>query len=72
MKNIKVISNNDGYEGLYVDNELVAEGNPLNEGTERIIYFLQLSKTYETPLENFVFSEMDCDEFPMNLKGETK
>lgn len=70
MRNIKVLRNNEGYEGLYVDNELVEEAHPLNEGTERVIYFLHLSKKYETPLEEFVFTELDCEELPMTLEGE--
>lgn len=70
MRNIKVLKNNEGYEGLYVDSKLVEEAQPLNEGIERVIYFLHLSKKYETPLEDFVFEETDAEELPSAL-GET-
>ena len=38
MKELIVISTDNGYEGLYIDNNLEDVGNPINEGTERVLY----------------------------------
>ncbi|MFW6377367.1 MAG: hypothetical protein ACOCZ5_01850 [bacterium] len=39
---VKLIKGND-WEGLYVNGILEEEGHTLNEGEERVVYFLMLS-----------------------------
>lgn len=34
----------DDWEGLFVNGKLIDEGNPINEGHERVLYFLDLAK----------------------------
>jgi hypothetical protein len=41
----------DDWEGLFISGKLVEEGHTLNEGTSRIMYFLNLAKTYNFNLE---------------------
>ncbi len=50
---ILLLSNEDGYEALYVDGKLVADGAPINEGGDRIQVFTALAEQY-----NFSLSEM--------------
>jgi len=44
----------DGYEGLYIDGKLVAEGCPINEGTDRTVYFAGLANDYDLVMDDFV------------------
>jgi len=46
MKKAIVVKTDDGYEALYVNNELVAEGSPIEEGYPRIEIFTQLAEKY--------------------------
>lgn len=75
---IIVLSFDNGYEGLYVDDELTSEGNPINEGTERILYFIHLAKKYEFKIEDIKFgyiSDKDLsyyDDLPLDLTDEIK
>ena len=47
MKEVWCLVDSQGYEALYVDKELVEEGNPLNGGIERVRYFISLAKNYQ-------------------------
>ena len=51
---ILVSSDEDSWEGLYVNGKLKDEGYTLNEGEERITYFVKLSKKYNFNLEDMV------------------
>ena len=57
------LQTDNGYEALYVDKELVEEGNPLNEGTERVLYFIHLAKKYEINIEDIKFGYINMDDF---------
>lgn len=67
VSNISVIYNNDGYEALYLDNELIEEGNPLNEGQERVLYFINTCDKYNFNIKDIKFGYCDCEEFPISL-----
>jgi hypothetical protein len=53
-KAIVVFSSEDAWEGLYVNGILVEENHTLNEGVERVKYFVELAKKY-----NFDLGELD-------------
>ena len=63
MKEVWCLVDSQGYEALYVDKELVEEGNPLNEGTERVLYFIDLAKKYEINIEDIKFGYINTDGF---------
>lgn len=42
----------DDWEGLYLDGVLIDEGHTLEEGEERVVYFVKLSDEYEFDLHN--------------------
>ena len=68
MSKIKVIENNEGYEALYIDDWIKDEGNPLNEGDERVLYFLRLCSQYGVDIELIRFGYVDSDEeFPSRM-----
>ncbi len=50
--NKAVLVKGEDWEGLYVNDELKDEGHTLNEGKERITYFLQLSEQYNFDLKD--------------------
>lgn len=52
---IQVLQNEDGYEALYVNDLYVEEGNPLQEGSERVLYFLNICKQYGVMIEDIEF-----------------
>jgi len=54
MNKAIVVKTDDGYEALYVNNGLVAEGSPIEEGYPRIDVFTQLSEQY-----NFNLKELE-------------
>jgi hypothetical protein len=71
------LQTDNGYEGLYVDKELVEEGNPLNEGIERVRYFISLAKNYGINIEDIKFGYINMngfldeyEEFPTELSVE--
>ena len=77
MKEVWCLVDSQGYEALYVDKELVEEGNPLNEGTVRVFYFIDLAKKYEINIEDIKFGDINMDgfldeygDFPMELSEE--
>ena len=55
MSKIQVLQNVDGYEGLYINDLYMEEGNPLNEGSERVLYFLEKCKQYDVNIEDIEF-----------------
>jgi len=68
---VDVIKNDEGYEALYINNKLVDEGNPLNEGKERVLYFHDICLTYDTFMEFIDFGYSSCEEFPLDLQELT-
>lgn len=68
ISNISVIYNhNTGYEALYLDNELIEEGSPLNEGQERVLYFINICDKYNFNIKDIKFGYCVCEEFPLSL-----
>lgn len=65
--NVQVLSNNNGYEAFYLNNELIEEGNPLNEGQERVLYFIDICGKYTLNIKDIKFGYSDCEEFPISL-----
>ena len=62
----------DEYEALYINGFLKAEGNPLNEGTERLIYFIKIAESYGVDVKDikFFYSEYlnEYGEFPNRIE----
>ena len=52
---IQVLQNEDGYEALYVNDLYVEEGDPLQEGAERVLYFLNICKLFGANIEDIEF-----------------
>jgi hypothetical protein len=52
---IQVLQNEDGYEALYVNDLYIEEGDPLQEGAERVLYFLNICKQYGANIEDIKF-----------------
>jgi len=69
MKNkLYVVENDcDGFEALYYKDLLIYEGNSLNEGTERLIYFINLANQYGLTVGDIIFGNTELDEFPNRL-----
>jgi hypothetical protein len=67
MKILYVIENEEGYEALYVDDWIKDEARPLNEGSERVKYFLRLCERYDTHIELVRFGYCEVEEFPDRL-----
>ena len=77
MKEMICLWTDNGYEGLYIDNKLDDVGNPINEGIERVRYFIDLAKKYEINIEDIKFGYINMDDFldeyedfPMELSEE--
>lgn len=68
ISSISVIySRNNGYEALYLDNEQIEEGTPLNEGQERVLYFINICDKYNFNIKDIKFGYCVCEEFPLSL-----
>lgn len=68
MKNkLVTLSNNDGYEALYYKDLKIEEGNPLEEGNERVLYFLKLCDNYGVDIKDCEFGYVCVDELPNRL-----
>ena len=74
MKEIIVLSTDNGFEGLYIDNNLDDVGSPINEGIERVRYFIDLAKNYKINIEDIKFGYINMNgfldeygDFPMEL-----
>ena len=76
MKEVWCLKDSQGCEALYVDKELVEEGSPLNEGTERVLYFIDLAKKYKVSVKDIKFwyvptaIKVGFEEFPEELFDE--
>ena len=76
MKTLIQVLYNGDYEALYINDLIIEEGNPLNEGSERILYFLMLGDKYGFDIKEVTFyyltnndeefrdrfSEYDCND----------
>jgi hypothetical protein len=51
----------DDWEGLFIDGGLTEEGHTLNQGEERVTYFIELARTYEFTLEDIIFTSVTDD-----------
>ena len=56
--NEAILLKGDDYEGLFVNGKLVQEGETLNEGHERIFYFLELAESHEFNLKDMKLGEV--------------
>lgn len=63
-KKVKIIKSSDGYEALYLNNELVDQGDPINEGNDRGLYFLKFAAKHNLKAEDFgiYFTNEEGDE----------
>lgn len=52
----------DEYEALYVNGKLYDEGNPLNEGNERVLYFYNIAKSFGLSVNEIKFGYVDLEE----------
>lgn len=57
-----LILTNDGYEALYVNNKLVEEGSPINQGFSRTKYFSKLAKNYGFNVEELEEKQMSNED----------
>ena len=72
-RDIKVVEDINGYEAIYIDGFLKNEGNPLNEGDERILWFTRITDAYGVDIKDIKFYSVklaectDYAEFPNKL-----
>lgn len=63
----------DDYEALYVNGKIYNEGNPLNEGNERVLYFINIANSYGININEIKFGYINLvehteyGEFPNDL-----
>lgn len=63
----------DNYEALYINGKLYNEGNPLNKGKEKILYFYNIAEIYGININEIKFGYInlvehtDYGEFPNDL-----
>lgn len=63
----------DDYEALYVNGKLYDEGNPLEEGNERVLYFINIANVYGIDIKDIKFGYINLmehteyGEFPNDL-----
>lgn len=63
MSKVHLIYNEvDDYEALYVDGVLTEEGSPINEGMERIKYFLNLAHEFDFDLRDIVYGTTETED----------
>ena len=48
--NVAILLQCEDWEGLYINDKLVKEGHTLNEGTNRIKYFVKLAEVHNFDL----------------------
>lgn len=65
MKTLIQVLNNGEYEALYINDLIIEEGSPINEGSERVLYFLMLSDKYGFDIKEveFYYLTNDDEEF---------
>lgn len=51
----------DGFESLWIDKKLICQGNPVNEGTDRALYFMQLNSEYDLSVQDYLFVNVTED-----------
>ena len=66
--NKAIIVKADDWEGLFIDNVLVAEGHTLNEGYDRITWISEVSKTYNFDSGEVTFRYV-TDDYYENVLG---
>lgn len=80
-ENAAVVVTGDDWEGLYINGKLVEEAHNLEEGEERVLYFLSLQSKYEFNINELRFAYpsnediFKCEEdggFPVNVKDFKK
>lgn len=62
MNKAVLLFSNDGYEALYINDRIVEEGDPINEGFSRTKYFLELSKKYNFNLNEMIESHLSDED----------
>lgn len=62
-RDIKVIEDVNGYEAIYIDGFLQNEGNPLNEGVERVLWFIHIADAYGVDIKDIKFYTVNLEEY---------
>lgn len=62
MKKVLVLECED-WEMLYIDGKLICEGHTLNEGMERVLYFLDISNRYEFDLKWIEWKTLNQEDY---------
>ena len=72
-RNIHVVGDVNGYEAIYINGLLQNEGNPLNEGVERVLWFIYIAEAYGVDIKDIKFYSVNLEactrygEFPNEL-----
>ena len=61
-RDIKVVEDTNGYEAIYIDGFLQNEGNPLNEGVERVLWFIHIADAYGVDIKDIKFYTVNLKE----------
>lgn len=61
-RDIKVVEDVNGYGAIYIDGFLQNEGNPLNEGVERVLWFVHIADAYGVDIKDIKFYTVNLEE----------
>ena len=61
-RDIRVVEDSNGYEAIYIDGFLQNEGNPLNEGVERVLWFIHIADAYGVDIKDIKFYSVNLAE----------